>query len=264
MTHPRPIATQRPDRGSFRRAWLLALLFAVVGVPLAAQAAIVGGAASIYSGNNATRPNGVADGDWEDAENLSLGAYGTFDFDYTDSGTDDYTTINYSHTGSYTIEFLEVSVDDNTTSNIWFGALPVSAGATWSSSGRLTSEFAGSPNSATFLNTGSNTILNYYIPSLNLNDPHLLGQNQSWFLMFKITTGEAVNELYGWLGLQSFVPSTGAYQGSYVQFTGWGINLAGNEIAAGQADTPTPWTIMGATLLMLLLARMRTPDRQSF
>lgn len=257
MTHHRSTATWNTVRISVQRAWIIPLLLALFGSPLAAQAAFVGGATSIYSGNNSTRPGGVSD-DWEDAENLSLSTYGTLTFDYTDSGTDDYTTINYAH-ASYSIEFLEVSVDDSTPSTLWFGALPVSAGATWSSSGRLTSEFATAPNTATFLNTGSNTIINYHVPSLSLDDPHLLGLNQSWFLLFKITTGEAVNELYGWLELQSMVPSSGAYQGSYVQFTNWGINLAGNELPAGQAGAPSPWTMMGATLFMLLLSRMRTP-----
>lgn len=261
MTHHRSTATLTAVRASLQRGFMLTLLFALFGSPLAAHAAFVGGTTSIYSGNNSTRPNGVADGDWEDAENLSLGTYGTFTFDYTDSGTDDYTTINYSH-ATYSIEFLEVSVDDNTLSTLWFGGLPVSAGATWSSSGRLTSEFATAPNTATFLNTGSNTIINYYIPSLGLDDPHLLGLNQSWFLLFKITTGEAVNELYGWLGLQSMVPSSSAYQNSYVQFTGWGIDLAGSQIGAGQASEPTPWTMMGAALLMALLSRIQAPRRE--
>ena len=261
MTYHRTTATLTAARASLQRGFISTVLFALLCTPLAAHAAFVGGTTSIYSGNNSTRPNGVSDGDWEDAENLSLGTYGSLSFDYTDIGTEDFTTINYTH-ATYTIEFLEVSVDDNTPLTLWFGGLPVSAGATWSSSGRLTTEFASAPNTATFLNTGSNTIINYYIQSLSLNDPHLLGLNQSWFLLFKITTGEAVNELYGWLGLQSMVPSSSARQNSYVQFTGWGIDLAGNELPAGQAAAPSTWTIMGATLFLLLLSRMKTRGRE--
>ncbi|MGA0841168.1 MAG: hypothetical protein ACO3P1_14875, partial [Pseudomonadales bacterium] len=95
---------------------------------------------------------------------------------------------------------------------------------------------------------------------LSLNDPQGLGLNQSWFLLFKITTGEAVNELYGWLGFQSFVPSAGAYQGSYVQFTAWGLDSSRAEILAGQAPTPTPWTLVSAALCLMLLTRL-TPKR---
>ncbi|MGA1677463.1 MAG: hypothetical protein ACO377_13685, partial [Pseudomonadales bacterium] len=124
------------------RAWLTVLAcLTLAGAPVGAQAALVGGGTSIFSGNNSARPNGPSDGDWEDAEVLSLGAYGDLTISYTDTGSEDYTEISYSHSGSYLIEFLEVNVDDSAFNNLWYGTLPVSSGATWSSPGRLDSEF---------------------------------------------------------------------------------------------------------------------------
>jgi hypothetical protein len=181
---------------------------------------------------------------------LRIGAGGTdTTLTITGAGGASVGQINLISAGSYAtitgggIAWRGLTQSTNAGNSVWFGGIPVSAGATWNNLGRTTGEFAGTNvnfNSAAGLgdiNFGSSNAGGFN------DDPQGVGNNgDTWYLFFRFTSGSASGD-YGWLSFTANVVGTtigsgGSNTDSYITITGWGWDDAGGTIAAGATAVP--------------------------
>ena len=112
------------------------------------------------------------------------------------------------------------------------GGLPVRYGATWSASGRHSTEFV----DWRAFGSGGQGGLN--LSTSNWSDFQQVAGGQTWYLLFRFTHSSTT--MYGWLSFTATVDGFGASSDNFIRVTGWGWDDSGLALAAGVTATAIP------------------------
>lgn len=112
------------------------------------------------------------------------------------------------------------------------GGLPVGYGATWSASGRRSTEFVD------WRAFGSGGQGGLHLSTSNWSDFQQVAGGQTWYLLFRFTHSSTT--VYGWLSFTATVDGFGPSSNNFIRITGWGWDDSGSVLGAGVTATAIP------------------------